>query len=212
MTDEPKPAGETNEDDRPADSDHQNNEETPEVDINLLTHQMQVASLKEQLEAALADAARFRSDLQYKEAELQNERRRFAEQRAAGAKYGDEPLLRDLLPAFEGLDLALNADVNDQWGEGVKLALREIKRQLEMRGVSVIGPEAGEPFDPNEHDALGTEETTAHAPGCITQVIRAGYRLHDRVVQPPRVMVARAPAGPDENPSAQANIKEDKNA
>ena len=211
MTDDPKPADAANEGNGPADCPDRDNEESQEMDINLLAPEMQVASLKEQLEAALADAARLRTDLQYKEADLQNERRRFAEQRAAAARYGDEPLLRDLLPAFEGLELALQADVNDQWGEGVKLALREIKRRLEMRGVSVIGPEAGQPFDPNEHDAIGAEETTAHAPGCITQVVRPGYRLHDRVVQPPRVMVAREPASPNEGASTQPEGKEENN-
>ena len=48
-------------------------------------------------------------------------------------------------------------------------------------------------FNPLEHEALGTEETSKVEPGYITQIIRPGFRLHDRVISPAQVMVARAP-------------------
>ncbi len=160
------------------------------VDQGELTPDMQIMNLREQLEAALADAAKYRDEVQYKEAELQTERRRSAEQRADAAKYRDEDLLRDLLPAIEGLDLALNAPVSDQWGDGVKLAVREMKRRLEIRGINLINATEGQPFDPNEHDAIGAEESTKHTPGHIVQAVRGGYRLHDRVIQPAQVIVA----------------------
>ncbi len=154
------------------------------------TPHTQIASLKEQLEEAMAAADQSRREVQYKEAELQTERRRSAEQRAIAAKYRDEELLRDLLPAIEGLDLALNSPVGDQWGEGVKLAVREMKRRLEIRGVNLIDAAVGQPFNPNEHDAIGAEESVEHSPGHIIQAVRGGYRLHDRVIQPAQVIVA----------------------
>ena len=95
---------------------------------------------------------------------MQTERRRFAEQRAAAAKYRDEDLLQDLLPAIEGLELALNAEVSPQWGDGVKLAVREVKRRLELRGLSLIDEAVGRPFDPNEHEALVYQESREHPP------------------------------------------------
>ena len=160
------------------------------VDRGELTPDMQITSLREQLEAALASAANYRDEVQYKEAELQTERRRSAEKRVEDAKYRDEDLLRDLLPAIEGLDLALNAPVSDQWGDGVKLAVREMKRRLEIRGINLINAAEGQPFDPNEHDAIGAEESAEHPPGHIVQAVRGGYRLHDRVIQPAQVIVA----------------------
>ena len=160
------------------------------VDQGELTPDMQIMSLREQLEAALADAAKYRYEVQYKEAELQTERRRSAEKRVEDARYRDEDLLRDLLPAIEGLDLALNAPVSDQWGDGVKLAVREMKRRLEIRGINLINAAEGQPFDPNEHDAIGAEESAEHPPGHIVQAVRGGYRLHDRVIQPAQVIVA----------------------
>lgn len=164
-----------------------------ELDFSQLSPELKVVALNERLEAAEAQAEKYRSEVQYKEAELQTERRRFAEQRAAAAKYRDEDLLFDLLPAIEGLELALNADVSDQWGEGVKLAVREMKRRLEMRGVSLIDGADGQPFDPNEHEALAYQESSTHPPDHVIQLVRAGYRLHDRLLRPAQVIVARAP-------------------
>lgn len=163
------------------------------VDFTQLTPELKVAALTERLEAAEAEAERFRSEVRYKEAELQTERRRFAEQRASAVKYRDEDLLIDLLPVIEGLDLALNADVTDQWGEGVKLAVREMKRRLEMRGVSLIDGAVGQPFDPNEHEALAYQESYGQPPDHVIQLVRPGYRLHDRLLRAAQVIVARAP-------------------
>ena len=166
------------------------------LDFAQLAPELKVAALTERLEAAEAEAEMFRNEVQYKEAELQNERRRFAEQRASAAKYRDEDLLLDLLPAIEGLELALNAEVTDQWGEGVKLAVREMKRRLEMRSVSLIDTAVGQPFDPNQHEALAYQETNGQPPDHVVQLVRPGYRLHDRLLRAAQVIVAREPQAP----------------
>ena len=163
------------------------------VDFSQLPPELKVAALSERLEAAEADAEKYRNEVQYREAELQTERRRFAEQRAALAKYRDEDLLLDLLPVIEGLELALNAEVSPQWGEGVKLAVREVKRRLEMRGVSLIDNAVGHPFDPNEHEALAYQESPEYPPDHVVQLVRPGYRLHDRLLRAAQVIVAREP-------------------
>ena len=163
------------------------------VDFSQLPPELKVAALAERLEAAEANADKYRNEVQYKEAELQTERRRFAEQRAVLTKYRDEDLLLDLLPVIEGLELALNADVSPQWGEGVKLAVREVKRRLEMRGVSLIDNALGHPFDPNEHEALAYQESLEHPPDHVVHLVRPGYRLHDRLLRAAQVIVSREP-------------------
>ena len=160
---------------------------SPQEQVTELTRK--VAELAVALAEAQDDAEKARSDIQYKEAELQTERRRFAEQRSDAVRYRDEDLLRDLLPAIEGLELALGAEITDQWGEGVKLAVREVKRRLEMRGLSLIAP-TGEAFDPNEHEAVGMERNPDLEPGSVVRTIRAGYRLHDRVLRASQVIVS----------------------
>ena len=163
------------------------------ADFSQLSPELKVAALAERLEAAESDAEKYRNEVQYKEAELQTERRRFAEQRAVLAKYRDEDLLLDLLPVIEGLELALNAEVSPQWGDGVKLAVREVKRRLEMRGVSLIDDAVGRPFDPNEHEALAYQESPDHPPDFVVQLVRPGYRLHDRLLRAAQVIVSREP-------------------
>ena len=165
------------------------------IDFSQLPLELKVAVLSERLEAAEANSDKYRSEVQYKEAELQNERRRFAEQRAASAKYRDEDLLLDLLPVIEGLELALNAEISEQWGDGVKLAVREVKRRLEMRGVSLVDEAVGQPFDPNQHEALAYQESRQHPPDHVIQLVRPGYRLHDRLLRAAQVIVAREPQG-----------------
>ena len=164
------------------------------IDFSQLPPELKLAALAERLDAAEANAEKFRNEVQYREAELQTERRRFAEQRATLAKYRDEDLLQDLLPVIEGLELALNAEVSPQWGEGVKLAVREVKRRLEMRGVTLIDGAVGQPFDPNEHEALAYQESREHPPDHVVQLVRPGYRLHDRLLRAAQVIVAREPA------------------
>ena len=175
-----------------AETNGDNNPDSP-IDFALLPPELKVAALTERLEAAEANADKYRNEFQYKEAELQNERRRFAEQRAAAAKYRDEDLLLDLLPVIEGLELALNAEVSPQWGDGVKLAVREVKRRLEMRGVSIIVEAVGRPFDPNEQEALAYQASSEHPQDHVVQLVRPGYRLHDRLLRAAQVIVARAP-------------------
>lgn len=184
-----EPTEETSREDAGKDTDNT-------VDFSQLAPELKVVALTERLEAAEAEAEKFRNEVQYKEAELQTERRRFSEQRAAAARYRDEDLLLDLLPVIEGLELALNAEVSDQWGEGVKLAVREMKRRLEMRGVSLIDTAVGQPFDPNEHEALAYQESDGHPPDHVVQLVRPGYRLHDRLLRAAQVIVAREPQAP----------------
>ncbi len=178
---------EENENTEPISETHNLEELSPEEQVVELNRK--VADLAVALAEARDDAEKSRNDIQYKEAELQTERRRFAEQRSDAVKYRDEDLLRDLLPALEGMELALGAEISDQWGEGVKLAVREVKRRLEMRGLSLIAP-SGQAFDPNEHEAVGMEENAELEPGSVVRTIRAGYRLHDRVLQASQVIVS----------------------
>lgn len=165
--------------------------ETLEPEQQVVALNQIVARMGLELADAQAEADQYRREVQYKAAELQTERRRFADQRADAAKYRDEELLRDLLPVIDGLDLALQSEVTDQWGEGVKLAVREIRRRLEFRGVTLINPDPGQPVDYHEHEPVGVEPSGQHPPGSVTRTLRPGYRLHDRVVRAAQVLVAQ---------------------
>ncbi|PKB79870.1 MAG: nucleotide exchange factor GrpE [SAR202 cluster bacterium Io17-Chloro-G9] len=156
----------------------------------------QVPALLKDLEEAQLEASQNLDLAQRAQAELVNYKRRADEERISAGKYSNSRLITKLLPVKGELDLAIThageTGPNASWLEGVKLIQRNLLNLLESEGVELIEA-MGEVFNPMEHEALGTEETTEHPPGYIIQVIRAGYRLQDRVIQPAQVIVAREP-------------------
>lgn len=155
-----------------------------------------VAVLQEDLEAAKREAAQTRDAALRAQAELVNFRRRSDEERITLSKYSNSRLIVKLLPLMEELGLAVagakGGEPNASWLEGVKLIRRKLMNLLESEGVAAIEA-VGTMFNPVEHQALGTVETTQYPPGYVTEAVRTGYRLHDRVLQPAQVMVARQP-------------------
>ena len=168
------------------------------VDLDSLPLEEQVSLLKSRLEQAEKEAAENLDTAQRAQAEMVNFRRRSDEDRIANSKYSNSRLISNILPVLEELELAIshteaNANgVSDPLLEGIKLIQRKLTGVLESEGVAAIEA-IGLMFNPLEHEALGTEETSEVEPGYITKIIRPGFRLHDRVISPAQVMVARAP-------------------
>ena len=170
----------------------------------------QVVALLGDLKQAQLEASQNLDQAQRAQAELVNQRRRGDDERVAQGKYLNSRLITKLLPVLGELDLAItHADgqgAEDAWLEGVKLIQRKLVNLLESEGVSTIeAPRAL--FNPLEHEALGTEESTEIPPGYITQVLRPGYRLYDRVIQPAQVIVARE--SPAADPTEQTTETEE---
>ena len=170
----------------------------------------QVAALLGDLEQARLEASQNLDQAQRAQAELVNQRRRADDERVAQGKYLNSRLITKLLPVFGELDLAItHADgqgAENAWLEGVKLIQRKLLNLLDSEGVSTIEALRAM-FNPLEHDALGTEESTEIPPGYITQVLRPGYRLHDRVIQPAQVIVSRE--SPSADPTEQTTETEE---
>lgn len=156
----------------------------------------QVAVLREDLEAAKREATQNRDAALRAQAEVVNFRRRSDEERINQGKYSNNRLIVKLLPVMEELGLAIagarDGGPNAAWLDGVKLIQRKLMNLLESEGVVAI-ESVGAMFNPVEHQALGTVESTQYSPGYVTEEVRPGYRLHDRVLQPAQVMVARQP-------------------
>lgn len=169
-------------------------------DLSHLSIEDKLAALQDLLQASRKEASQSLDATQRAQAELVNFRRRTDEERIALGKYANSRLISKLLPVMEELDLAMThagtASTNDSWLEGVKLIQRKLENLLQSEGVTDIET-MGTEFNPMEHEALGTVETTEHPSGYVAEVVRAGYRLYDRVIQPAQVMVAREPAKRD---------------
>ncbi|HEU0197874.1 MAG TPA: nucleotide exchange factor GrpE [Nevskiaceae bacterium] len=131
-------------------------------------------------------------------AELDNVRKRAARDAAASAKFGAEKLLRELLAVVDSLELALKAGAGaDSTAqaviEGVQLTHRQFITALEKHGVSAVNP-AGQTFDPHLHEAVAVLPRTDVPANSVVEVMQTGYLLHERLLRPARVVVAKAPS------------------
>ena len=171
------------------------------VDLDSLPLDEQVTALKSNLEIAQKEASDNLDASLRAQAEMANFRRRTDDERINNAKYSNSRLISNILPVLEELELAITHTeassgaeygANSQLLEGIKLIQRKLTGVLESEGVAPIEA-VGLMFNPLEHEAVGTEETTEVEAGYVTQILRPGFRLHDRIVRPAQVMVAMAP-------------------
>jgi len=128
------------------------------------------------------------------QAELANYRKRSDEERITHQQYANSRLIIRLLPIVDELEMALNLcednDSNDSWVDGVRLIHRKVTQLLESEGLDKI-ESIGEAFDPLQHEAVSTAESEEVEAGYIVEVLRNGYKLHERIIQPAQVVVAR---------------------
>mgnify|MGYP003343512693 CR=1 FL=1 len=98
-----------------------------------------------------------------------------------------------VLDSFEkGLEVAEGAEADEAIMEGMRLTYDQFLDILSKNQVEVLNPE-GQPFDPNQHEALSMVPTAEVPANQIVEVIQRGYRLHDRLLRPAKVIVAKAP-------------------
>ena len=140
-------------------------------------------------------------------AEADNARKRASREVADSRKYGATALARDILTVADNLGRALQAvpEVPREEDEnlfnlraGVDMTRQEMLQALERHGVKKVTPETGERFDHNRHQAMFEVPTDELAPGAVAQVVQDGYVIHDRLLRPALVGVARKP--PEEAP------------
>jgi molecular chaperone GrpE len=125
-------------------------------------------------------------------ADLENYRRRSAQEIERRALDAQERLLRDWLEVVDSIDRALALDQGADLREGLRAVLDQMHGVLARHGAERIDAE-GQPFDPTLHEAVSTVATSDHAPKSVVAVARAGWRLADRVLRPAQVVVAKAP-------------------
>jgi molecular chaperone GrpE len=140
-------------------------------------------------------------------ADAENARKRAQADIAAAGKYAIERLVSDLLPVIDSLEAALAAEPSDAGAlrSGVELTLRQLRSAFEKARVAEINPAPKEKFDPNRHQAMAAVEADAE-PNTVVAVMQKGYLLHDRVVRPALVTVAKAVEKPATNPISDAGL------
>ena len=124
-------------------------------------------------------------------AETDNIRKRAQVEVANAHKFAVENFTAELLAVKDSLEAALATEsaTVDSMKSGTELTLRQLKSVFEKFNVTEINPQ-GQKFDPHRHQAIGTVASDAE-PNTVVQVLQKGYLLHDRVVRPALVMVAK---------------------
>lgn len=157
------------------------------------TEASEIDSLREELTKA-------KNDYLYLRADFDNYRKKVIEERSSWKKYGAEGVLRQIIAVLDNFDLALMTEVNadnlQSFHEGVKMIRAEMGSSLETAGVKEIDV-LGKAFDPQIHEALGAEESTEMEDGHVLRVFKRGYKLHDRILRPAQVIIAKKPSSED---------------
>lgn len=155
------------------------------------------ALLRAQLEDAEARAAAAKDAQLRAAAEMENIRRRLEREASNNLKYAAEKLLNELLAVADSLELGLKAAEGAEgpikaMGEGMQLTYRQLMSVLEKNGVRQIDP-SGQPFNPDFHQAMTMAESADVPANHVLSVMQKGYSLHERLLRPAMVVVARAP-------------------
>lgn len=150
------------------------------------------ATVDEQLRAAELKAAEHHDAWLRAKAEADNIRKRAQDDVAKAHKFGIERFATDLLPVRDSLEAALAAEnaTAENMRNGVELTLRQLEAAFDRHQLREINP-AGEKFDPHRHQAISMLPSEKE-PNTVINVLQKGYSLHDRVIRPALVTVAKA--------------------
>ena len=147
----------------------------------------------------LLEAEKKRSDdyltrLKYLQADFENFKKRSDRQIEEAKKYCTERLVTQLLDVQDELEMALKtsqtADSAKSLIEGVQMTLKKLRKVLEQEGVTPIECEAGKVFNPACHHAVSAAERDDVEACIVTEEVRKGYKMKDKVIRPSIVKVA----------------------
>ncbi len=158
-----------------------------------------LAEALQQIATLNKDAAEAKDKMLRALADADNTRRRAERDRADATKFAVTGFARDLLTVSDNLRRALNAIPADQRNgneqlktiyEGVEATERELLRVFEKNSITKIEP-LNQKFDPNLHEVIFEIPSADKEPGIVLQVVEPGYMIHERLLRPARVGVAK---------------------
>jgi molecular chaperone GrpE len=174
--------------------DRQEEAEAPgEVQV-LEELQEALAAAQQELAKKSAEAAEYLDNWRRSTADLSNARKRMLREQEETRASAAQRMLEKLLPVLDDMDRAFAALPGDQaegeWVGGFRAIQRKLQGILESEGVAPIRIE-GQAFDPALHFAVTHEEADGYDEGQIIGEVARGYMLHDKVLRPSMVRVAK---------------------
>lgn len=135
------------------------------------------------------------------QADLDNYRKRMVREKEESIRYANTSLLERLLPVLDSFELGLQAARKAGGAEALVQGFGMVEKQLQdflrESGLDAV-PGEGSPFDPNLHEAVSHQPHPEVPEGHVSQQIRRGYKLRDRLLRPATVVVSKGPPAPGE--------------
>ncbi|GIL17148.1 MAG: nucleotide exchange factor GrpE [Oligoflexia bacterium] len=151
---------------------------------------------QKKIEELQALVEKHKNDYLYLRAEFDNYKKHVIKERAETLKYGAERVLLDVLGVLDNFERALEnkptPETLSNYVKGVEMTAQELRSNLQKHGISEV-PCQGVAFDPSVHEALSSEESKDVPPGYVSRVFKKPYKLHDKLIRPAQVVVAKAP-------------------
>ncbi len=167
----------------------QTNHESPDAPENPETDVQEL--LLGELEQLKAAVAQMQEERLRERAELENQRKRLVRDVDMARKFANERLLSELLPVFDSLDagLAVAGAESSPLRDGLELTYKQLLKVAADNGLQLIDP-IGQPFNPEQHQAISRVESGDSAPDSVSQVFQKGYLLNERLLRPALVVVS----------------------
>jgi len=173
-----------------AETDDKNDAVEPQADVEQMP--------ESELEAAQQEIIKLKDSFLRAKAEQDNVRRRAEKEVANGRKFAVEGFAKEMLNVYDSLKLAAAVEVADDAEESIKsihegvgITLKQLSSGFAKFSLKEIAPETGDKLDPNLHQAMSMVESEDVDSGCILNVIQVGFELHDRLLRPAMVIVAK---------------------
>jgi len=167
-----------------------------EIMAEVSAEEAEAGAAPDEVEQLRAERDEMRDKFMRALADAENARKRSERDRKEAEQYGGSKLARDMLPVYDNLKRALEAvddDLRVQAAgliEGVELTMRELLNIFSKHGITLISPQVGDIFDPQQHQAMFEAPLPGTKAGEIIQVMAEGFMLHDRLLRPAQVGVS----------------------
>lgn len=179
--------------DNPIPMDNENPEETA-TSREDGSQQVELDSLRQELDSCRTKSDEYLDGWQRSRAEFLNYKKRIEREQSQVYQNAAGNVIRRFLDVADDLERALKHRPSEGegavWAEGVDLIYRKFVNLFESEGVVKMQAE-GQPFDPNLHEAVTSEDSDEYESGDVIEVLEPGYMIGDRVLRPARVRVAR---------------------
>lgn len=167
-----------------------------ETEADSAVAQTSAEDLARMLDEVQAKADEHYNQMMRAHADIENLKRRHAQELEKARKFALESFVKELLGVWDSLELGNSAAQDDgadvaRLREGTELTLKMLGDVMTKFGVEQISPE-GEPFDPEKHQAMSLQPRDDVPPNTVVTVVQKGYVLNGRLMRPAMVMVSQA--------------------